>query len=164
MFADMPPKRNQTVAQAKCGRPKTVEVDHDPLSSDMVTPVRKKECKEIEHPSVVTAATFMSRTTTSSMSPPSFRSPESSLGRKLNFKDMIELDRNDDEDKKFVKAFEGWDDYQELVNAIKHIFPAMKSSAICAMSYDQLIDYLFVFRDLEEQKSVFFVFAVNKRG
>ena len=76
----------------------------------------------------------------------------------------MDLDQKYVDEKKFVMAFDGWDDYQKLVNAVKHIFPGMKSSTIRGMSYDQLIDYLFVFLDIEEGKSFFFDFAVNKRG
>ena len=160
----MPPKRNRPVAQAKRGRPKNEDDEHKQASTALSTPVTKKTNIEDDHPTVLTAASFMSNTTASTMSPPSFRSPGSSVGRALNFKDMVDLDKKYVDEKKFVMAFDGWDDYQKLVNAVKHIFPGMKSSTIRGMSYDQLIDYLFVFLDIEEGKSLFFDFAVNKRG
>jgi len=99
---------------------------------------------------------------TSSIPLSMFGSPGSSIGKKLNFKDMAVADNDYSKDKDFIMKFDGWDDYQKLVNAVKHIFSGMISSNICAMSYNQLIDYLFVFLDVEESKSVFFDFALNK--
>jgi hypothetical protein len=40
----------------------------------------------------------------------------------------------------------------------------MVLSNICALSYNQLIDNLFVFQDIKESKSVFFDSAVNKHS
>ena len=88
----MPPKRNRPVAQAKRGHPKNEDDEHKQASTALSTPVTKKTNIEDDHPTVLTAASFMSNTTASTMSPPSFRSPGSSVGRALNFKDMVDLD------------------------------------------------------------------------
>ena len=144
----MPPKRNRPVAQAKRGRPKNEDDENIPASTSLSTPVTKKTIVEDDHPTVLTAASFMSNMTASTMSPPSFCLPGNSVGGTLNFKDMVDLDKKYVEEKKFVMAFDRWDDYQKLVNAVKHIFPGIKSSTIRGMSYDQLIDYLFVFLDI----------------
>ena len=90
---DMPPKRNRPVAQAKRGRPKNEDDENFMTSTALSTPVTKKTIVEDDHPTVLTAASFMSNTTASTMSPPSFRSPGSSVGRTLNFKDMGDLDK-----------------------------------------------------------------------
>lgn len=72
----------------------------------------------------------MPNITASTMYPPSFHLPGRSVGRTLNFKDMFELDKHNANETKFVKAFDRKDDYQKLVNAVKHIFPGMISSTI----------------------------------
>ena len=50
--------------------------------------------------------------------------------------------------KDFIMKFDSWDDYQKLVNAVKHTRVIL--SNIHAMSYIHLVDYLFAFLDIEE--------------
>ena len=133
----MSPKRNSPVAQGTCGRAKRAEFEPSTPVASMSTPMKKFSSDESSPPTVATATLMISQST--------FGSPGSSIGKKLNFKDMDVADNDYSKDKDFIMNFDSWDDYQKLVNAVKHIFSGMFSSHINAMSYDQLVDFYLSF-------------------
>jgi hypothetical protein len=71
---------------------------------------------------------------------------------------------SDNHEEKCIMAFEGWLDYQSLVQTVKELFPKEPATKWRSMSYEDLICYLLLYLEAEDAKTVYFVFAVNRHG
>jgi hypothetical protein len=67
-------------------------------------------------------------------------------------------------EEKFIKAFDGWLDYQLVLKTVKTVFPHKPASKWRSMSYEDLVTYLLLYLEVDDSKSVFFNFAVNIHG
>ena len=65
---------------------------------------------------------------------------------------------------KFIKAFDGWLDYQSVLKTVKTVFPHEPGSKWLSMSYKDLVTYLLLYLEVDDSKTVFFNFAVNIHG
>jgi len=77
--------------------------------------------------------------------------------------DMVAADFEGDEEK-FIKEFDGWLDTQSLTDAVKRDTHDIPQSKFRSMSYDDLVGYLMFYLEVDDAKTVFFDFAVNKHG
>jgi hypothetical protein len=57
-------------------------------------------------------------------------------------------------EEKYIKAFDGWLDYQSVLRTVKIVFSHEPTSKWCSMSYEDLVSYLLLYLD----------FAVNIHG
>jgi hypothetical protein len=69
---------------------------------------------------------------------------------------------SDNHEEKRIKAFEGWLDYQSIVQTMMELFPKEPATKWCSMSYEDLICYLLLYLEVEDGKTVYFNFAVNR--
>jgi len=67
-------------------------------------------------------------------------------------------------EEKYIKAFDGWLDYQSVLQTVKTVFPHEPASKWRLMSYEDLVSYLLLYLEVDDSKTVFFDFAVNIHG
>lgn len=82
---------------------------------------------------------------------------------KSTFKDMVTAEFESVAEKN-IKGFDGWVDYQSLVNYVKTVFPDMALSKFWSLSYDDLVSQLMLYLEIDAAKAVFFDFVINKHG
>lgn len=145
----MPPKNKRPVVRASHGRSKCVSSGTSTLepTPSLVknTPVKNDPFVGTDMPTVSTAALSLSKS--------SFGTPSSSEGTKMSFMDVFVVEMEDGNEK-FIKEFDCWLNYIELVLAVKHIFPKMSMSKIHTMSHNDLVNYLMLSNKIEDLKPV----------
>jgi len=109
----MPPKRTASASAAKRGsRKRSTPLENAP--SSISTPLKKSDIVEV---AVSTASTVRSTLLRSTLG-----SPGTISLTKINFKDMVAAEEEGVKEK-LIKAFDGWLDYQSVLNTVKTVFP-----------------------------------------
>jgi hypothetical protein len=75
---------------------------------------------------------------------------------KINFKDMVAAEEEGVEEK-YIKAFDGWLDYQSVLLTMKTVFPHEPASKSRSMSCKDLMSYLLMFLKWMIQKLYFLI-------
>jgi hypothetical protein len=70
--------------------------------------------------------------------------------------------KSDNHKEKCIKAFEGWLDYQSIVQTVKELFPKKPATKWHSMSCEDLVFYLLLYPEVQDAKTVYFDFAVNR--
>ena len=141
----MPPKRAASASAAKRGsRKRSIPLENAP--SSVSTPLKKNDIVEVAVSTASTVRSTLSRST--------LGSPGTISLTKINFKDMVAAEEEGVE-VKFIKAFDGWLDYQSVLKTVKTVFPYEHGSKWRSMSYEDLVTYLLLYLEVDDSKLYF---------
>ena len=147
----MPPKCATSTIGAKQSAQKR-SIPTKEVSTSISTPLKHTDNIEVAVSTASRIGSTLSRST--------LGSPGTISLMKINFKDMVAAEAEGVKEK-YIKAFDGWLDYQSVLNTVKTVFPHKPASKLRSMSYEDLVSYLLLFLDVDDSKTVFFNFAVN---
>jgi hypothetical protein len=82
---------------------------------------------------------------------------------KIIFNEMVAAESENHEEK-CIKAFEGWLNYQSIVQTVKELFPKEPATKWRSMSYEDLVCYLLLYLEVQDAKTEYFDFAMNRHG
>ena len=150
----MLPKHATPTTGARCGACKKSTPTKEVLTT-VATPLKQNDIVEMKASSASTTRSTHSRSMVGSSGTINLT--------KINFKDMVAAESKGYEEK-CIKAFDGWLDYQLVVQTMKNLFPQEPASKWHSMSYEDLVCHLFLYLKVEDAKTVFFDFAVNRHG
>jgi len=125
------------------------------VPANILIPVKQISTSEVKVSTASTTWSTLSRSTVGL--------PGSLSLTKNNFKDMVAAESYNHEEK-CMKAFEGWLDNQSVVHTVKELFPKEPATKWCSMSYEDLVCYLLQYLEVQDAKTVYFDFAVNRHG
>ena len=141
----MPPKCAASASCAKRGSCKRL-TPTEKVTTSVSTPLKKRDIVEVAVSTASTVSSTLSRST--------FGSPGAISLTKMNFKDMVAAEAEGIEEK-YIKAFDSWLDYQSVLKTVKTVFPHEPASKWRSMSYEDLVTYLLLYLEVDDQKLYF---------
>jgi hypothetical protein len=124
------------------------------VQANVSTPLKQNDASEVKVSTASTTGSTLSRSTVGL--------PGTLSLTKINFKDMVAAE-SDNHEEKCIKAFEGWLDYQSIVQTVKELFPKEPATNWHSMNYKDLVCYLLLYLEVKDAKTVYFDFAVNRQ-